>query len=63
MAKHQLPPVPPAGRTDKAPGEGEDRRVPDEDDGDTKASAENTETGGPKNVAVNTTGQGHQQRR
>jgi hypothetical protein len=62
MAKNQLPPVPPAGRSDKAPGEG-GRRPPDANRDDANTRAEDTETGEQKNVTVNTTGQGHQQRR
>ncbi|HEX3881028.1 MAG TPA: hypothetical protein VHW66_00070 [Stellaceae bacterium] len=62
MTKRQLPPVPPAGRSPDAPGE-DRRRQPDDNRDPAEASAANTETGRQKNVAVNTTNQGHQQDR
>lgn len=57
MAKNRLPPVPPAGRTGKIPGEDRHRR-PEEAREDAKPSAPNAEMGGSKNIAVNTTNEG-----
>ena len=61
MTKRQLPPVPPAGRNVKAPGE--ERRRQSEADRDSATASGDTETGEQKNVAINTTNQGYQQDR
>lgn len=62
MTKHQLPPVPPAGRSDKTPSGGK-RLDPQSHHGDADKPADNSETGRQKNIAVNTTNQGYQQDR
>jgi hypothetical protein len=62
MAKQQLPPVPPAGRSNKGPGEGE-RAKPMAEAEDAHAAEQGDAAGRQKNIAVNTTHSGHQQDR
>ncbi|HYG86836.1 MAG TPA: hypothetical protein VD978_11315 [Azospirillum sp.] len=61
MTKH-VPPVPPAGRSDKGPGGSPD--APIDTSGDTQATPKNLrEQGSQGNIKQNTTHQGHQQDR
>ncbi|MBV8779029.1 MAG: hypothetical protein JO258_17680 [Alphaproteobacteria bacterium] len=62
MTKRPLPPVPPAGRSDKPPGAA-GRRQPAAERGDAAPSEPNPDRGDDKNIAVNTTNQGYQQDR
>lgn len=62
MSKHRLPPVPPAGRSTKAPKD-IDRRDPGDIVDDADAPPADDAAGEQKNIAVNTTNQGYQQDR
>jgi hypothetical protein len=62
MSKRQIPLVPPAGRSNKGPADAGRATAPS-DAGDTRAADEGDTGGRQKNIAVNTTNQGHQQDR
>jgi hypothetical protein len=62
MPKQQLPPVPPAGRSNKGPGN-QERRTPDAAESEAAAKPAPGAAGRHENIAVNTTHQGHQQDR
>jgi hypothetical protein len=62
MTKRQLPPVPPAGRSDQVPAAGNRRPVDAPDDEAAEKPAPGA-AGRHENIAVNTKHQGHQQDR
>ena len=64
MAKGELPPVPPAGRSNKGPGAG-NRGAESDLAGDAAESRQRNidKPGRQGNIKVNTTNQGHQQDR
>lgn len=65
MSKAHMPPVPPAGRSNKGPG-GDDRVDPATSKGAAEGNAKGgnaAEQGGSGNLAQNTTNAGHQQDR
>ncbi|MBV8738704.1 MAG: hypothetical protein JO007_15885 [Alphaproteobacteria bacterium] len=64
MSKKDLPPVPPAGRSDKGPGAAEDEAPSDLATNAGEARERNIDKQGRQgNIAVNTRNQGYQQDR
>jgi hypothetical protein len=64
MSKKGMPPVPPAGRTSKGPGDGDTDHPSDLADNAAEARRRNLEKQGRQgNIKINTTNQGYQQDR